>query len=131
MPTDRELDALKVLWGRGPSTVREVWDALGEPDTAYTTVLSLFQTMDRKGLVTKAREGRAHRYAAAAPRTRTLRALTRRLLDAAFDGAVDEYVLHALDARRPSLEEIERLEAKLAEAKARARKARPRAPRRK
>jgi hypothetical protein len=41
-PTDAELEILNVLWRRGPSTVREVFETLGETrGTGYTTVLKL------------------------------------------------------------------------------------------
>ena len=52
-PTDRELQALKVLWKRGGATVREIWNLLRVEDAnlAYTTVLSLLQVMEQKGLV--------------------------------------------------------------------------------
>ncbi|MCA9230672.1 MAG: BlaI/MecI/CopY family transcriptional regulator, partial [Planctomycetales bacterium] len=52
-PTDRELEALKVLWELGEATVREICDQMnvaGE-GLAYTTVLSLLQVMEQKGLV--------------------------------------------------------------------------------
>ena len=53
LPTDRELEALKILWHRGRATVREIWSELGRADAglAYTSVLSLMQAMEQKGLV--------------------------------------------------------------------------------
>jgi Penicillinase repressor len=54
VPTGRELEALKVLWTRGKATVREIYQEMkprdGEGELAYTTVLSLLQTMEQKGL---------------------------------------------------------------------------------
>ena len=49
-PTDAELNILRVLWARGPSTVREVADELNRDRPAssaagYTTVLKLMQIM--------------------------------------------------------------------------------------
>ena len=52
MPTEAELDILNVLWDRGPSTVREVHEALyREEGAGYTTALKLLQVMHAKGLV--------------------------------------------------------------------------------
>ena len=47
-------------------TVREV--AASFPDHAYTTVLTVLDRLERKGLVRRVRDGRAHRYAALAGR---------------------------------------------------------------
>jgi len=48
-PTEGELAILRVLWDRGPSTVREIHQVLGR--TQYTTALKLLQIMTEKGLV--------------------------------------------------------------------------------
>ncbi|MCA9261971.1 MAG: BlaI/MecI/CopY family transcriptional regulator, partial [Planctomycetales bacterium] len=95
-PTERELDALKVLWRRGEATVRDVYDELRkETDSlAYTTVLSLLQVMHQKGMVAHRREGKAHVYRAVIERKSTFRRLADRFLDRVFDGALDEYLVH-------------------------------------
>ncbi len=101
-PTDRELEALKVLWDRGEATVRDVFDALnaaGE-ELAYTTVLSLLQVMEQKGLVTHRSVGKAYIYLPAIEREKTLRQLATGFLDRVFDGALDEYLVHALGKRK-------------------------------
>jgi BlaI family transcriptional regulator, penicillinase repressor len=127
-PTDRELEALKVLWerDRGRATVREVADAMnahlaaGESELAYTTVLSLLQVMEQKGLVTHERDGKAYVYLPRVERKSIFRRLAGGFLDKVFDGAVDEYLVHALEAKRLTAEEIEQLEAMLARARERA-----------
>ncbi|MFO0899742.1 MAG: BlaI/MecI/CopY family transcriptional regulator [Pirellulales bacterium] len=118
-PTDRELDALKVLWERGQATVREICDAInarGE-ELAYTTVLTVLQTMEQKGLVGHKRAGKAYVYFAQVERERTFRGLAGDFLERVFDGAVSEYLVHALDPRRLSAAELERLEQAIAAAK--------------
>lgn len=59
--TDRELDVMDVLWGRGSATVAEVLGEI-EDDLAYTTVLTVLQTLEEKGHVRHEQEGRAYRY---------------------------------------------------------------------
>lgn len=124
-PTDRELEALKVLWERGRATVREVADAMnaglaaGESELAYTTVLSLLQVMEQKGLVMHERDGKAYVYLPRVERKSIFRRLAGGFLDKVFDGAVDEYLVHALEAKRLSTEEIEQLEMMLAKARER------------
>jgi predicted transcriptional regulator len=121
LPTGRELEALKVLWSRGKATVREMYGELRPRDgeLAYTTVLSLLQTMEQKGLVGHEAVGKAYHYYAKAKRDSVFRRLAGGFLDQVFDGALGEYVARALQSRRPTLEELESLEVMIAEAKRR------------
>ena len=61
--TPREVELMTVLWERGPSTVTEVRDALGD-GSAYTTILTILRLLEEKGHVAREAEGRAHRYGA-------------------------------------------------------------------
>jgi predicted transcriptional regulator len=106
-PTPGELEILRVLWAHGPSTVREVHEAMG-PDraTGYTTVLKLMQIMADKGLVARDESARAHVYAARVEEASTQGQLVRDLLDRAFGGSAAKLVMQALSTRRASPEEI-------------------------
>jgi BlaI family transcriptional regulator, penicillinase repressor len=125
-PTDRELEALKVLWERKEASVRDVWNALSASDRslAYTTVLSLMQVMEQKGLVEHRAEGKTYIYFARVERKNVLGSLASGFLEKVFDGAVDEYLVHALQSRRPSGEELDRLERMIVQAKARTKRKR-------
>jgi BlaI family penicillinase repressor len=118
-PTERELEALKVLWQRGEATVRDVCDAMNGAgqDLAYTTVLSLLQVMEQKGLVTHRRQGKAYVYLPRIERDATLGQLAAGFLERVFDGSLDEYLVHALGSRNVNKSELEQLEAMLAKAK--------------
>jgi len=125
-PTDRELEALKVLWERSEVTVRDLADAMnaatdgrGNDDLAYTTVLSLLQVMEQKGFVGHRREGKAYVYKPLVERQSTIRRLTSGFLEKVFDGAVDEYLVHALESKRLSSAELDQLDVMLAEARKR------------
>lgn len=125
-PTHRELEALKVLWDRGEATVRDVADAMnadakqsGTDQLAYTTVLSLLQVMEQKGLVGHRREGKAYIYIPRAEQQSTFRRLAGGFLEKVFDGAVTEYLVHALESKRLSEKELDELEAMLADARKR------------
>src|SRR5687768_1076223 len=109
-PTPAELEILRVLWHRGPSTVREVHEGLDrQRATGYTTVLKLLQIMTEKGIVTRDETERAHVYAARLPEADTQRQLVGDLLDRAFGGSALKLVLHALAARKASPAEIARI----------------------
>ena len=86
-PTDAELEILTVLWSRGPSTVREVHEAIAaRKPTQYTTVLKLMQIMAEKGLLRRDEQQRAHIYETARPQEQTQRQLAGDLLRRAFNG---------------------------------------------
>jgi predicted transcriptional regulator len=106
-PTDAELEILKVLWRRGPSTVREVFETIGETkQTGYTTVLKFMQIMSEKGLVRRDESERAHRYQSALAEEETQRQLVGDLLQRAFDGSARKLVLQALSTERASADEL-------------------------
>ena len=106
-PTDTELEILKVLWDLGPSTVRDIHQALAATKgTGYTTVLKQLQIMADKELVSRDEQQRAHVYSARTPREQTERELVVDLLDRALDGSASKLVLHALESKRASREEL-------------------------
>jgi BlaI family transcriptional regulator, penicillinase repressor len=106
-PTDTELQVLRVLWRRGPSTVREVHDALYEgTSVGYTTALKLLQNLHAKGLVRRDESRRQHIYEAVAPESETMSGVVKALIDRAFDGRAAALALRALGAGRASREEL-------------------------
>src|SRR5829696_3836586 len=106
-PTDAELAILRILWDRGPSTVRQVHDILGrERQAAYTTALKLLQIMTEKGLVERDERDRTHIYRARLSEETTQRQLVRDLVDRAFGGSSSKLVMQALATKRASAEEL-------------------------
>ena len=109
-PTVSELEILRVLWARGPSTVREVHEDLSEKKAlGYTTVLKLLQIMTAKGTVRRNEEQRAHVYEACQPATETKRQLVGDVLQRVFEGSASELMIHALEGRRTSKKELDEL----------------------
>ena len=110
-PTDAELAILRVLWDRGPSTVRQVYEQMTRSgrDVGYTTALKLLQIMADKGLVVRDESQRTHVYAARQKQEQTQRQLVRDLLDRAFDGSAAQLVMQALSAKRAKPEELEQI----------------------
>ena len=95
-PTEAELAILRVLWQRGPSTVREVQTVLEETKkTGYTTVLKFMQIMVEKGLVSRDETPYAHVYQARIPREQVEQTLVADLLDRAFGGSTSRLLLQA------------------------------------
>jgi predicted transcriptional regulator len=100
-PTDAELGILRVLWQRGPSTVREVQESLNEArPTGYTTVLKTLQIMTEKGLVRRDEQQRAHVYEAQFAQQQTQRQIVGDLLNRVFDGSASNLLMHALATKK-------------------------------
>jgi predicted transcriptional regulator len=106
LPTSAELAILSLLWNLGPSTVREVHNALRSKQTGYTTVLKQMQVMVEKGLLARSERYRSHVYEARLPKEQTQRQLARNLLQRAFDGSAKSLVLGALSSQRVSSAEL-------------------------
>jgi BlaI family penicillinase repressor len=115
-PTDSELAILQVLWRRGPSSVREVWEELGQ-DTGYTTVLKFLQIMLAKNLVHRNEGSITHIYKAAVTETGTQERLVKELMNRVFGGSASQLVLRALSAEAVSPAEREKIRTLLNEQK--------------
>ncbi len=107
-PTPAELEILRVLWKKGPSTVRHVVEEFGD-GTGYTTVLKLLQIMKEKGLVTRDDSERSHVFTPTLPQRETQRRLVMGLLERAFEGSAQALVMQALAGRPPSRTETTEL----------------------
>jgi predicted transcriptional regulator len=109
-PTPAELEIMQVLWRRGPSTVREVHEALRDQHpVGYTTILKLLQIMVEKGIAERDESTRTHVYRAAISEERTKRRLVAELVDRAFDGSAADLIMQALSARRVSPDELRQI----------------------
>ena len=109
-PTDRELAILGVLWARGPSTVRDVHEALhADSETGYTTTLKLMQIMAEKGLLVRKDAGRQHIYKPAVSEEKTQKQVVADMLDKVFAGSAEKLVMRALAARKVSAKELKRI----------------------
>jgi BlaI family transcriptional regulator, penicillinase repressor len=115
-PTASELEILQVLWDRGPSTVREVHEALSaKRPMGYTSVLKLMQIMTAKGTLRRNEEQRAHVYEAMQPAEKTKRQLAMDVLQRVFDGSASDLMMHALSGRKASKEELDEMRRLLSE----------------
>ena len=106
-PTDAEVAILRVLWQRGPSTVREVWEQLSPTQgTGYTTVLKIMQIMCDKGLLARDETDRSHVYRAARSEGQTQRQVVGHLLERLFSGSAPKLVMQALAAKKATPAEL-------------------------
>ena len=120
MPTERELEVLKILWQRERITVRELWKLMltKQPELGYTAVLTLLQYMEKKDMIAHVAVGKAYHYYAVWKEKETITGMVRRFVNSVFDGAVDAYIAHALDHESMSTDELAALELKIRSARA-------------
>jgi len=107
---DLELQILNIIWEQGPSTVRQVLEALkAEPKPVYTTVLTMMRLMEEKGYLSRQGRGRAHVYSARLQEKSIKKGLLQKFINNAFRGSSEELVLHLLEDKNLSKEELERI----------------------
>lgn len=107
MPTDAELEILRVLWTKGPSTVREVNEELAVArEIGYTTTLKIMQIMAAKGIVERDENQRTHVYKAILRESDTQKSMMNKLLNSAFGGSASKLVMQALGNSKTTKEEL-------------------------
>jgi BlaI family penicillinase repressor len=117
-PANGELEILRVLWRKGPSTVRSVWEDLRRRrKIGYTTVLKQLQSMAAKGLVIRDPSQRAHLFYPRLTEEKTQQQLLGDLLRKAFGGSVETLVMQALSSRQMTAEELAEIQRLLDERK--------------
>ena len=106
-PTDRELTILRILWDNGPSTVRQVNEAMNQDEnTGYTTTLKLMQIMAEKRLLLRDDSQFKHIYRPALTEEKAQKQLVGELIEKAFSGSAEKLVMRALSAKKVSAKEL-------------------------
>jgi predicted transcriptional regulator len=116
VPTPQELEILKVIWRRGPATVREVYLDLAQTrKIAYTTVLTMMGILEQKGHLTKSPGERANVYRAAQPRESVVRNMVNEFIARVFSGSAKPLLVHLVDDTTLDHDELAELEARVKE----------------
>lgn len=116
--TDRQYQALELLWEHGPLTVREMLEYMPKR-TPYTTVLGLMQNMEKAGLIKSEREDNAHRYSPTMTRVQGERRLLTDIAKRFFGGSTQRLAIGLVENGELNAAEIRQLEEKLKELKSR------------
>jgi BlaI family transcriptional regulator, penicillinase repressor len=114
--TPQELEIMKVVWQRGTATVRDVYETLrAHRRIAYTTVMTMLNVLERKGHLRKRAEGRSFLYQPARPRGQVVKAMVREFLDRVFGGSAAPLLVHLLEDRRLSEDDLRELARRIRE----------------
>ena len=120
--SELQLGLMRVLWARGEASTAEVAEALrGERDLAHTTVATLLTRLEKRGLLSSRREGRALLYTPRVSEADVQRSMVGSLVDSLFAGRASALVSHLLDARGVDAKELAALQALLKQRKLAAR----------
>ncbi len=107
-PTEKELEILRIVWEKGPISVKDVHELLGgDVANGYTTILKLMQIMHEKGHLARQKAGKLHLYKAVVSQENTQQQLLNKMIDTVFKGSAAELVLSALGNRKSSKDELQ------------------------
>jgi BlaI family transcriptional regulator, penicillinase repressor len=111
VPTDQELEILKVVWQRGQATVREVYrDLAAQRQIAYTTVLTMMGILEQKGHLKKTAGERAYVYSPTQPQEQVVRSMVQEFVHRVFDGSARPLLVHLLEDPNTDPDELAQLE---------------------
>ena len=113
-PSNLEMQVLAVLWEHGPATARQVQEMLPDKkERAYTTVLSVMQVMEKKGLLRHEAQGNRHLYTPTVKKGEILGSFLRSVIANLFGGSAANAMQHLLANRKVSAEELQEMRALL------------------
>jgi BlaI family penicillinase repressor len=108
--TSQELEIMKIVWSSGTPTVRDVYESLLERrKIAYTTVMTMMNILEHKGYLKKTQKDRAYVYQASKPQKQVIRGMVREFVDRVFNGSAEPLLLHLVEDRRLSEEDLEQI----------------------
>ena len=108
--TDQELEIMKIVWQRGASTVRDVYEELlKNRKIAYTTVMTMMGILEQKGRLSKTQRDRAYVYTPTEPQGEVVGSMVHDFLKRVFDGSAKPLLVHLLESKDISQKELDEI----------------------
>ena len=109
--TDAELDVLKALWDRGPSTIRQLTDCLypAGATSEYATVQKLLERLEKKDCVRRESSGRVNVFSAIVARADLIARRLRDTADRLCEGSLTPLLTQLVSSGRLSPGELDEL----------------------
>ena len=108
--TDQELEIMKIVWQRGASTVRDVYEELlKNRKIAYTTVMTMMGILEQKGRLSKTQRDRAYVYSPTEPQGEVVGSMVHDFLKRVFDGSAKPLLVHLLESKDISQKELDEI----------------------
>lgn len=108
--TENELEVMQTLWLRSPLKVADILDGLQRtPKPAYTSLLTLVQTMEKKGYIKHQKIGKAYAYLPVLQEKKFLISEMKRIAKRLFGGSPGKLVLNLVENEQLSEAEVKNL----------------------
>ena len=108
--TENELEVMQVLWAHAPLKISDILEQLQRnPKPAYTSLLTLVQTMEKKGYIKHEKEGKAFAYLPILKKKKYLAGEVKRIVKRLFGGNASSLVMNLVESEQLSKYEIENL----------------------
>jgi predicted transcriptional regulator len=108
--TEQELQIMKIVWDKGSSTVREVYEELlRHRKIAYTTVMTMMGILEQKGHLTKSAEERAYLYTPAQPQQQVVGNMVQDFVKRVFNGSAKPLLVHLIEEEQIAPEELDEI----------------------
>ena len=116
--TPQELEIMKLVGQREDATVRDIYEALLQRrKIAYTTVMTVMNTLETKGYLRKRRQDRAFVYRPTRPRNQVIGGMIREFIDRVFNGSAEPLLVHLIKDRRLSENDLQKIARMIEESK--------------
>jgi BlaI family transcriptional regulator, penicillinase repressor len=103
MPPPLELECLKALWGIGEGTVRDVRHVMvGNRNLAYTTVMTVLDRLEKRGGVSRRKQGRSFIYMPKLSREELRRFAVKEVVDRFFEGSEEALARFLKSSQQPA-----------------------------
>ena len=117
--TEQYLEIMKIVWGRGESTVRDVYETLLERrKIAYTTVMTMMKILEQKKYLRKSQDDRAYVYRPAKPKKQVIQGMVREFVDRVFNGSAEPLLVHLMEDQKLSSKDLEEISRMIREGRA-------------
>lgn len=108
--TEQELEIMKIIWKKGASTVRDVYeDLLSQRKIAYTTVMTMMGILEQKGYLKKSADDRAYVYTPTRPQSEVVGNMVQDFVKRVFNGSAKPLLVHLIEDKKISPEELDEI----------------------
>ncbi len=102
---------MKVVWERGESTVRDIYEELLErKKVAYTTVMTMMKILEQKGHLKRVGGEKAYIYAPTKPKQQVIGSMVKDFIERVFNGSAEPLLVHLVEEQHLSDSECKEIE---------------------
>jgi len=108
--TPQELEIMKLVWQRQVATVRDIYETLLQRrKVAYTTVMTVMNTLETKRYLKKRRLDRTFFYRPTRPKNQVIGGMIREFINRVFNGSAEPLLVHLVKDHRVREEDLKKI----------------------